>query len=76
MKYNSELLVRVVRSKMLVDKKTNTSMTSAKASELIGISQSSFCRIMKGASPDIVTMFKIARWLETTMEYFFIKHKK
>ncbi len=76
MRYNSKLMIKELRGKMLVDKDTDTSISGRKAAALSGVSVATFSRIIRGNEPDLTTFALICKWLSKPMESFFSKSKK
>jgi transcriptional regulator with XRE-family HTH domain len=60
-KYNSELLQKDLRLKRIIDFK----LSLETCSKLIGISKPTLSRIENGSMPDIITFFKIIKWLDS-----------
>jgi transcriptional regulator with XRE-family HTH domain len=60
-KYNSELLQKDLRLKRIIDFK----LSLEKCSKLIGISKPTLSRIENGSLPDLMTFFKIIKWLDS-----------
>ena len=60
-KDNSELLQKDLRLKRIIDFK----LSLETCSKLIGISKPTLSRIENGSMPDIITFFKIIKWLDS-----------
>ncbi len=65
-KYNSELLQKDLRLKRIIDFK----LSLETCSKLIGISKPTLSRIENGSMPDIITFFKIIKWLDSDAKIY------
>ncbi len=65
-KYNGELLQKDLRLKRIIDFK----LSLETCSKLIGISKPTLSRIENGSMPDIITFFKIIKWLDSDAKIY------
>lgn len=64
--YDSESLKKDLRLKRIIDLELNMDACA----KIIGISKSTLSRVENGNMPDLLTFFKIIKWLETDIKEY------
>ncbi len=74
--FNNELLTTHITNKRVVDAKKHVLISSSAAAKIIGLSKATMSRVMNGGAVDIISLYKICKWLGKPMETYFTKTKK
>jgi DNA-binding Xre family transcriptional regulator len=74
--FNSELLTTHITDKRVVDAKKHILISSTAAATIVGISKATMSRVMNGGAVDIISLYKICKWLGNPMETYFKVSKK
>ena len=64
--YDSESLKKDLRLKRIIELELNMDACA----KIIGISKSTLSRVENGNMPDLLTFFKIIKWLETDIKEY------
>jgi len=74
--FNNELLTSHITDKRVVDAKKHVLISGSEAAKIIEISKATMSRVMNGGAVDIISLFKICKWLGNPMESYFKVTKK
>jgi transcriptional regulator with XRE-family HTH domain len=64
--YDSESLKKDLRLKRIIE----LELSMDECSKMIGISKATLSRIENGSMPDLLTFFKIVKWLENDIKQY------
>lgn len=69
--YKSELMIKEIESKRILDKKTETTISLRGLEKILPLSKATLSRVMNGSNPDIESLAALSKWVGKPMEYFF-----
>lgn len=74
--FNSELLTTHITDLRVIDAKKHILISATETAKLIGISKATMSRVMNGGAVDIISLYRICKWMGNPMEAYFKVTKK